>query len=83
MGKDKVLLQLLYLIFLERKFHKRINGEKIALKKGETKQVVFNVNHSDLMFYNKDLKLVAEPGEFEVMMGPNSRDVKAVSFWLK
>ena len=63
---------------------KELRGfQKIFLKKGETKQVVFNVNHSDLMFYNSDLKLIAEPGEFEVITGPNSRDVKKVSFWLK
>ena len=63
---------------------KELKGfQKIFLKKGESKQVVFNINHSDLMFYNTDLKLVAEPGEFEVMTGPNSRDVKAGSFWLK
>ncbi len=63
---------------------KELKGfQKIFLKKGETKQVVFNINRSDLMFYNSDLKLVAEPGEFEVMTGPNSRDTKAVSFWLK
>ena len=63
---------------------KELKGfQKVFLKKGKSKQVVFNINHSDLMFYNSDLKLVAEPGEFEVMTGPNSRDVKAVSFWLK
>lgn len=63
---------------------KELKGfQKVFLKKGETKQVVFNINHSDLMFYNSDLKLIAEPGEFEVMIGPNARDIKAVSFWLK
>jgi len=63
---------------------KELKGfQKIFLKKGESKQVVFNINHSDLMFYNTDLKLIAEPGEFEVMTGPNSRDVKAVIFSLK
>ena len=63
---------------------KELKGfQKIFLKKGESKQVVFNINHSDLMFYDSDLKLIAEPGEFEVMTGPNSSDVKKVSFWLK
>ena len=63
---------------------KQLKGfQKVFLKKGETKQVLFNINHSDLMFYNSDLKLIAEPGEFEVMTGPNSRDVKMVSFELK
>ncbi|MBV9962762.1 MAG: beta-glucosidase BglX [Parafilimonas sp.] len=63
---------------------KELKGfQKIFLKKGETKQVVFNINHSDLMFYGKDLQLVAEPGEFEVMTGPNSRDVRMTTFTLK
>jgi beta-glucosidase len=63
---------------------KELKGfQKVFLKKGESRQVVFNINHSDLMFYNQNLQLVAEPGEFEVMIGPNSRDTKAVSFWLK
>jgi beta-glucosidase len=63
---------------------KELKGfQKIFLKKGESKDVVFLFSHSDLMFYNESLQLVAEPGEFEVMIGPNSRDTKAVSFWLK
>ena len=63
---------------------KQLKGfQKIYLKKGESKDVLFNINHSDLMFYNKDLSLIAEPGEFEVMIGTNSRDVKAVSFEMK
>ena len=63
---------------------KELKGfQKIFLKKGESKQVVFNINHSDLVFYNSDLKLITEPGEFEVMTGPNSRDVKKVTFILK
>jgi beta-glucosidase len=63
---------------------KELKGfQKIFLKKGESKDVVFNINHSDLMFYDKDLKLVAEPGDFDVMIGGNSRDVKSVTFSLK
>ncbi len=63
---------------------KELKGfQKIFLKKGESKQVLFNINHSDLMFYDNDLKLVAEPGEFEVMIGGNSRDVKSAAFTLK
>ncbi|HYK46243.1 MAG TPA: beta-glucosidase BglX [Parafilimonas sp.] len=63
---------------------KQLKGfQKISLKKGESKDVVFNITHNDLMFYDEGLKLVAEPGEFEVMIGPNSRDTKSVSFSLK
>jgi len=57
--------------------------QKISLKKGESKDVVFNITHNDLLFYDENLKLVAEPGEFEVMIGSNSRDTKSVSFSLK
>ena len=38
---------------------------------------MFNINRSDLMFYDKDLKPVAQPGEFEVMIGGNLRDEKS------
>ncbi|MEP6464748.1 MAG: beta-glucosidase BglX [Parafilimonas sp.] len=63
---------------------KELKGfQKIFLKKGESKDVLFNINHSDLMFYNSDIKLVAEPGEFDVMIGGNSRDVKSAGFELK
>lgn len=34
----------------------------------------------DLKFYNHELEYVCEPGEFEVMIGPNSRDVISASF---
>jgi hypothetical protein len=32
------------------------------------------------MFYDNDLKLIAEPGEFDVMIGGNPRDVKSATF---
>jgi len=44
---------------------------------------VFNINHSDLVFYDSDLKLIAEAGEFDVMIGGNSRDVKSTVLMLK
>jgi beta-glucosidase len=56
--------------------------QKILLKAGESRPVSFHLSDSDLKFYNEDLKLVAEPGEFEVMTGGNSRDVQKVSFTL-
>jgi beta-glucosidase len=63
---------------------KELKGfQKIFLKKGESKQVSFHITHNDLQFYNTDLKLVAEPGEFDVMTGPNSSDVKTATLTLK
>ena len=57
--------------------------EKISLKAGETKTVNFTLGKKDLSFYNADLNFVAEPGEFQVFVGGNSRDVKQTNFVLK
>ena len=63
---------------------KELKGfERIHLKKGESKQVTFTITPELLKFYNYDIQYVYEPGEFHVMIGPNSRDVKTTSFELK
>lgn len=60
---------------------KELKGfEKITLKAGETKAVTFKIDASLLKFYNADLKHVLEPGEFDVMIGGNSRDLKSARF---
>ncbi len=56
--------------------------QKISLKPGERKAVTFTITAEDLKFYNADLQYVAEPGDFKLFIGPNSRDVKAVDFKL-
>lgn len=62
---------------------KELKGfQKISLKPGESKEVKFTITANDLKFYNADLKYVAEPGEFKVFIGPNSRDVKESHFIL-
>lgn len=63
---------------------KELKGfKKIALKKGETQTVTFQITTDDLKFYNKDLAYVYEPGAFKVYVGPNSSDVQEVIFTLK
>ncbi|GAA4495599.1 beta-glucosidase BglX [Hymenobacter ginsengisoli] len=62
---------------------KELKGfQKIILKKGESRQLTFHLAADDLKLYNDDLKFVAEPGEFQVMVGGNSRDVQMASFTL-
>ncbi|MFD2919081.1 beta-glucosidase BglX [Terrimonas rubra] len=51
--------------------------KKIMLQPGETKTVTFIINRDKLSFYNAQLQWVAEPGEFEVMIGASSADIKA------
>lgn len=57
--------------------------EKVNLKAGETRTIRFTITPELLKFYNYDLDYVAEPGEFEVMIGGNSMDVKKNKFTLK
>ncbi|MGQ8335348.1 glycoside hydrolase family 3 N-terminal domain-containing protein [Sunxiuqinia sp. A32] len=46
---------------------KRLRGfDKVELAPGEKKTVTFSVASTDLAFVNRDMKWVAEPGEFEV-----------------
>ncbi|MBC8593049.1 glycoside hydrolase family 3 C-terminal domain-containing protein [Oscillospiraceae bacterium N12] len=62
---------------------KELKGyQKIFLKPGEAQTVTFNISPEMLKFYNYDLKYVVEPGDFQVMIGPNSRDVKLAQFTL-
>ena len=62
---------------------KELKGfQKIELKAGETKNITFTISVNDLKFYNSDLKFVAEPGDFKVFIGGNSRDVKEGAFKL-
>ncbi len=63
---------------------KELKGfQKVLLKKGESKTVTFAVSVEDLKFYNSALNFVAEPGEFIVFVGTNSRDLKEGMFILK
>ena len=56
---------------------KELKGfERITLKAGESKNVTFIITPEMLKFYNYDLKYVLEPGDFSIMVGPNSRDLK-------
>ncbi len=63
---------------------KELKGfQKIFLKAGESREVVFTIGEDDLKFYNSTLQYVAEPGEFNVFIGTNSRDVLEEKFILK
>lgn len=64
---------------------KELKGfQKVFLKAGETKTVSFRITPDDLKFYNSDLKYDWESGEFVIMIGGNSRDVKSMKInWSK
>lgn len=54
--------------------------KKLMLKPGESQTLSFDVSEDDLKFYNAQLKYAAEPGQFNVMIGLDSEDVKQASF---
>ena len=63
---------------------KELKGfERIHLMKGESRTVSFDITAEQLKFYNSALNWVCEPGEFEVMVGGNSRDVQTKKFSLQ
>jgi beta-glucosidase len=64
---------------------KELKGfQKVFLKTGESREITFSVTPEDLKFYNYFLEFDWEPGEFDIMVGGNSRDVKIIRIdWQK
>jgi len=60
------------------------NFKKVMLQPGEKKEISFEITTDDLKFYNSNLKYDWEPGDFNIYIGTNSRDVKAAKVnWAK
>ncbi|UTN05868.1 glycoside hydrolase family 3 C-terminal domain-containing protein [Flavobacterium bizetiae] len=53
--------------------------QKIKLNAGESKTIEFTIDKEKLSFYNDKLEFVAESGDFEVMIGASSADIKLKS----
>lgn len=50
--------------------------QKLMLKPGESKTVHFIIDRQKLSFYNSKLEWVAEPGDFNLMIGSSSTDIR-------
>ena len=82
-GKETVQLYIRDMVGSITRPVKELKGfQKISLKSGESKTVSFSITVNDLKFYNNDLKFVAEPGDFKLFIGGNSRDVTETGFRL-
>jgi beta-glucosidase len=58
--------------------------QKVFLKPGETKEIVFNITTEDLKFFNYDFVWDWEPGKFNLYIGTNSQEVNEAEFiWNK
>lgn len=51
--------------------------QRITLKAGESRDISFVIRADHLRFYDYNLNYVLEPGQFDIMIGPNSRDLKS------
>jgi beta-glucosidase len=47
---------------------------KVSLRPGETKTVTLEIKSESLAFYDINMKLTVEPGEFDIMVGNSARD---------
>ena len=59
---------------------KKLRGfQRVTLAPGATTTVKFTIGRDALALWDKDMKYVIEPGSFEIMVGPNSVDLKKVT----
>jgi beta-glucosidase len=84
-GKEVVQLYIRDVVGSVTRPVKELKGfQKISLKAGESKTVTFNITTNDLKFYNNNLRYDWESGDFEIMAGGNSKDVKSAKVnWVK
>ncbi|MBV7259054.1 glycoside hydrolase family 3 N-terminal domain-containing protein [Erythrobacter crassostreae] len=60
-----------------------VRFERVTLEPGETRTVKFELAPSDFSLWNDRMERVVEPGQFVLMSGSNSRDVKETELVIK
>jgi beta-glucosidase len=56
---------------------KELKGfKRITLEPGEKKRVTFTLSTDQLAFYDRHMRLIVEPGLYEVMVGSSSEDIR-------
>jgi len=59
---------------------KELRGfKRVSLEPGESTTVSLPITKDALQFYNRDMVRVVEPGEFDIMVGNSSDNVKTVT----
>jgi beta-glucosidase len=62
---------------------KELRGfRKVVLQLGQSQTCTFKLGPDDLALYDKDLRRVVEPGEFRVMIGASSEDIRSQGSFL-
>ena len=82
-GKETVQLYMRDLVASVTRPIKELKAfEQVFLNPGEETTVTFHLSKKDFGFINSQLDFVIEPGEFRIMVGSNSRDLKSVQLSL-
>lgn len=82
-GEEVVQLYIRDLVGSTTRPVKELKGfQKIALEPGASKTVTFTITPQDLEFYTANNAWESEPGQFHVMVGPNSGNVQRLDFEL-
>lgn len=83
-GKEVVQMYLQDVVGSTTRPLRELKGfEKVSLEPGESKTVTFEITPELMSHYNSDLKFVAEPGEFVVYIGADSRTRNSAAFVLE
>jgi beta-glucosidase len=60
---------------------KELKGfQRVTLQPGEKRRVEFVLTREQLGFWNREMRFVVEPGEFKIMVGPNSEELIETNF---
>lgn len=80
-GKEVVQLYIRDMVASTTRPIKELKGfQLVQLEPGETKEVTFTITNEMLQFYNADKEWTSEEGEFQVMIGGDSKDLKTAQF---
>jgi len=59
---------------------KELKGfKRVSLEPGASETVTLPITTEALQFFNREMKRVVEPGEFDIMVGNSSANVKSVT----
>jgi beta-glucosidase len=80
-GDEVVQLYIRDLVATMTRPVKELKGfQRVSLQPGEKRRVEFVLGPEHLGFWNREMRYVVEPGEFQVMVGANSVDVLEAKF---
>lgn len=82
-GTEIVQLYIQDLVATVTRATQQLKGfQKVFIKKGETKEVQFDITIDALKYWDADMNYTADPGEFRLMIGTSSSTYNAVNFKL-